>query len=66
MNTIYNVKYNQKDKEGCDVDKKNMLDQIPLAQLGEGELEKIKELEDKISEKKDSKIYLMALEEDRK
>ncbi len=48
------------------MDKKNMLDQIPLAQLGEGELEKIKELEDKISEKKDSKIYLMALEEDRK
>ena len=45
--------------------KRNMLDQLPLAQLGDGELEKIKELEDKISEKTDSKIYLMALQEDK-
>ncbi|WP_241078752.1 hypothetical protein [Natranaerofaba carboxydovora] len=45
------------------MDKRNHLDQLPLAELGDGELNQIKELERSLTEKYNQDIYLMALKE---
>ena len=45
------------------MDKKNHLDQLPLAELGDGELSQIKDLEKTLTEKYNQGIYLMALKE---
>jgi len=46
------------------MEKENKLDQIPLAHLGQEELDMIKELEGKINNKRADRIYLMALQRD--
>lgn len=46
------------------MEKENKLDQIPLANLAEEELQMLKDLEGKINNQRADRVYLMALRRD--